>query len=52
MKWSVGMTPGRARDRMGPEEFLDRLAVRLVPKLATPGEAVRRSPQSRGRGKQ
>jgi AraC-like DNA-binding protein len=31
MKWGVGMTPGRARDRMGPEEFVSRLAVRLAP---------------------
>jgi AraC-like DNA-binding protein len=31
MKWGVGMTPGRARDRMGPEEFVARLAARLAP---------------------
>jgi AraC-like DNA-binding protein len=31
MKWGVGMTPGRARDRMGPEEFVARLASRLAP---------------------
>jgi AraC-like DNA-binding protein len=31
MKWGVGMTPGRARDRMGPEEFVARLACRLAP---------------------
>jgi AraC-like DNA-binding protein len=31
MKWGVGMTPGRARDRMGPEEFVARLAIRLAP---------------------
>jgi AraC-like DNA-binding protein len=34
MKWSVGTTPGRARDRMGPEEFLDRLVARLAPSFA------------------
>jgi AraC-like DNA-binding protein len=33
MKWGVGMTPGRARDRMGPEEFVARLAARLAPGL-------------------
>jgi AraC-like DNA-binding protein len=31
MKWGVGMTPGRARDRMGPDEFVARLASRLAP---------------------
>ena len=31
MKWGVGMTPGRARDRMGPQEFVARLAARLAP---------------------
>ncbi len=31
MKWGVGMTPGRARDRMGPEEFVARLAARIAP---------------------
>lgn len=31
MKWGVGMTPGRARDRMGPQEFVARLATRLAP---------------------
>lgn len=31
MKWGVGMTPGRARDRMGPDEFVSRLAMRLAP---------------------
>jgi len=25
------MTPGRARDRMGPDEFVTRLAIRLAP---------------------
>jgi len=33
MKWGVGMTPGRARDRMGPEEFVARLAARVAPGL-------------------
>ena len=32
MKWGVGITPGRARDRIGPEEFVERLAVRLAPR--------------------
>lgn len=32
MKWGVGITPGRARDRMGPDEFVDRLASRLAPR--------------------
>lgn len=31
MKWGVGSTPGRARDRMGPDEFVERLAARLAP---------------------
>ncbi len=31
MKWGVGTTPGRARDRMGPSEFVERLATRLAP---------------------
>jgi len=31
MKWGVGMTPGRARDRMGPNEFVARLAERIAP---------------------
>jgi AraC-like DNA-binding protein len=31
MKWGVGTTPARARDRMGPEEFVARLASRLAP---------------------
>jgi len=39
MKWSAGTTPGRARDRMGPDEFLDRLALRLAPSFAAPGRA-------------
>jgi AraC-like DNA-binding protein len=34
MKWGVGTTPGRARDRMGPEEFVARLAARLAPGVA------------------
>ena len=37
MKWSVGMTPGRVRHRMGPEEFLDRLVSRLAPALGGEG---------------
>lgn len=32
MKWGVGSTPGRARDRIGPEEFVERLAARLAPR--------------------
>ena len=32
MKWGVGFTPGRARDRMGPDEFVERLAARLAPR--------------------
>jgi len=36
MKWGVGSTPGRARDRMGPDEFVERLAARLAPE--TDGE--------------
>jgi AraC-like DNA-binding protein len=31
MKWGVGITPGRARDRIGPEEFVARLGARLAP---------------------
>lgn len=31
MKWGVGTTPARARDRMGPEEFVARLASQLAP---------------------
>jgi AraC-like DNA-binding protein len=31
MKWGVGITPARARDRMGAEEFVARLAERLWP---------------------
>jgi AraC-like DNA-binding protein len=31
MKWGVGITPARSRDRMGPEEFVARLASRLAP---------------------
>ena len=47
MKWSVGTTPGRARDRMGPEEFLDRLAARLAPAYVAKGGAdPRTSPVS------
>jgi AraC-like DNA-binding protein len=34
MKWGVGMTPGRARDRMGPDEFVARLAERVAPTAA------------------
>lgn len=39
MKWGVGTTPGRARDRIGPDEFVERLAVRLAPgsDLESPG---------------
>ena len=36
MKLGVGMTPGRARDRMGPEEFVARLAARLAPGVELP----------------
>ena len=47
MKWSVGTTPGRARYRMGPEEFLDRLAARLAPAYAAKeGADPRSSPAS------
>jgi len=31
MKWGVGITPARARDRMSPEDFVERLAARLCP---------------------
>ena len=31
MKWGVGLTPGRVRDRIGPDEFVTRLAARLAP---------------------
>ena len=34
MKWGVGTTPARARDRMGPEEFAARLATTLAPGIA------------------
>jgi AraC-like DNA-binding protein len=50
MKWGVGSTPGRARDRMGPDEFVERLATRLAPQpdsnpsaLLTPRETLARS---------
>lgn len=33
MKWGVGITPGRARDRLGPDEFVARLAARLAPNI-------------------
>ena len=42
MKWGVGITPGRARDRIGPEEFVARLAARMAPSaesLAAAGAA-------------
>jgi AraC-like DNA-binding protein len=35
MKWGVGITPGRARARIGPDEFVARLAARLAPASAT-----------------
>jgi AraC-like DNA-binding protein len=31
MKWGVGTTPARARDRMGADEFVERLAIQLAP---------------------
>jgi AraC-like DNA-binding protein len=31
MKWGVGITPGRARIRIGPDEFVSRLGARLAP---------------------
>jgi AraC-like DNA-binding protein len=31
MRWAVGLTAGRVRDRMPPEEFVGRLAARLSP---------------------
>ena len=34
MRWGVGITPGRARDRMGPDEFVALLADRLAPAAA------------------
>ena len=34
MKWGVGITPGRARERIGPDEFVARLAARLAPVFA------------------
>ena len=34
MKWGVGITPGRARERIGPDEFVARLAARLAPMSA------------------
>ena len=34
MRWGVGITPGRARDRIGPDEFVARLAERLAPVTA------------------
>lgn len=36
MKWGVGLTPARARDRMGPDEFVARLSARLAPGSALP----------------
>jgi AraC-like DNA-binding protein len=41
MKWGVGMTPGRARDRMGPDEFVSRLAERVAPSAAQPNGVAR-----------
>ena len=38
MKWAVDTTPGRARDRMGPDEFVIRLAARLAPDAMAPGD--------------
>jgi AraC-like DNA-binding protein len=35
MRWGVGITPGRARDRIGPEEFVARLGARLAPPAAS-----------------
>lgn len=35
MKWGIGITPGRARDRIGPEEFVARLAARMAPSAET-----------------
>ena len=37
MRWGVGTTPGRTRDRMGPDEFVARLAARLAPGTVAPG---------------
>ena len=34
MKWGVGLTPGRVRERIGPDEFVARLAARLAPSLS------------------
>ena len=34
MRWGVGITPGRARDRVGPDEFVALLAERLAPAAA------------------
>jgi AraC-like DNA-binding protein len=51
MRWGVGITPGRARERIGPEEFVARLAARLAPPAANdtlPWPAL--SPASRGLG--
>jgi AraC-like DNA-binding protein len=47
MKWGVDMTPGRARDRMGPEEFVARLAMRLSPGVE-PGDAAAWLPSGAG----
>lgn len=38
MKWAIGITPARARDRIAPEEFVSRLAERLCPG-SVPGAA-------------
>jgi AraC-like DNA-binding protein len=35
MKWGIGITPGRARDRIGPEEFVARLAAKMSPSAET-----------------
>ena len=52
MKWGVGSTPGRARDRMGPDEFVERLAARLAPSadFDPPGLFTSRDSAVRERG--
>ena len=37
MKWAIGVTPGRARDRMAPDEFIRTLADRLAPAAVVAG---------------
>ena len=39
MKWGVGLTPGRARERLAPDDFVARLAARVGPSNAVAMDA-------------